>query len=108
MRRGCERLPIFEQAAWRRVNDPDWQDGLLVSVSEAGLAMLTGPQHSLLPGSRIRLRLQRRRRLQPIEVTRVDHLSGTMDLVAGEYPPPIGAGRARAPEQQGRPAAGNT
>jgi len=108
MRRGCERLPVFEQAAWRRVNDPDWQDGLLVSVSEAGLAILTGPQHSLLPGSRIRLRLQRRQRLQPVRVIRVDHLSGTMDLVAGEYASPTRTGGVGALEQQVRPASPNT
>jgi len=84
-RRGCERLPVFERTHWRREDNGQWLPGLLISVSGAGLAMLTNLHDTPQPGSRIRLRLRGRPRPKPVEVIRVDHLSGTMDLIAAEF-----------------------
>lgn len=100
-RRGCERLPIFQPASWKQENDGEWRSGLLVSVSGAGIGMLTEHQDTPLIGSRIRLRCHDRVWQKSGDVVRVDHLAGTMDLVAAEFTSSVGPGNTSCAEALG-------
>lgn len=80
-------MPVFEQARWKIDDSERWRPGLLISVSEAGLAMLTEHGETPVTGSRLHFQVGRKSWQRPLEVIRVDQLSGTMDLVAAEFDP---------------------
>ncbi len=86
-RRRSDRSPLFRHVFWRTVGEERARKGLLVGVSATGLAMLTERQDSPSPGSRITSGKRARRHRWPgtAVVTRIDHLSGLLDLVAAEY-----------------------
>lgn len=86
-RRACDRLPVFEEAKWKALDDRSWRKGFLVSVSGAGLALLTNQDETPSSGDQIQLRLRTRVWQRPARVIRIDHVSGTMDLVAAEFRP---------------------
>jgi len=87
-RRLSERMPVFERATWKREGWHDWRTGLLVNVSDSGLSFLTDPEKVPPVGRQITLRVGTRLWHRPAKVVRVDHLSGTLDLVAAEFSPP--------------------
>lgn len=80
-----EHPPACRRAHWRGDGSDTWRAGLLVGVSRAGLAIVIDHRETPPPGSRISLRLGKGEWPGPAEVVRVDHLSGTMDLVAAEF-----------------------
>lgn len=85
-RRQSHRTACSHCVFWRSANDPHHRRDLLVSLSETGFALVTAPEHAPKPGSTIACgcRSDRRAPERPAIVTRVDHISAALDLVAAE------------------------
>lgn len=85
-RRRSDRTNLFRQILWRTPDEEKARRGLLVGVSATGLAMLTEHEDSPRPGARILSGGPALRGRWPAAVvTRIDRLSGLLDLVAAEY-----------------------
>ena len=83
-RRGSERTPCFHHVSWRSEEDGKTRTDLLAAASENGIALLTERPHSPRAGETIILS----RWVKPAVVTRIDHLSGFLDLVAAQFVEP--------------------
>jgi len=86
-RRNADRVPVFDNVFWRVEGEKRFQEGVLVGVSSTGLAILTerpvtpAPGRRLVPKGRTGQHVWHRK----VVVTRVEQLSGLLDLVAAEY-----------------------
>lgn len=89
-RRDSTRVPVFDNVLWRVDGESGLREGVLVGVSTTGLAMLTERPVTPAPGRRLfpKAKIGRQAWQRAVVVTRVDHLSGLLDLVAAEYAPP--------------------
>lgn len=86
-RRGASPVPVFDNVHWRVEGESREREGVLVGVSARGLALLTERPVTPAPGRRLVPKTGGSHRAwrRPVVVTRVDHLSGLLDLVAAEY-----------------------
>jgi hypothetical protein len=86
-RRGASPVPIFDPVHWRVEGESRDREGVLVGVSARGLALLTERPVTPAPGRRLVPRTGGAHRAwrRAVVVTRVDPLSGLLDLVAAEY-----------------------
>lgn len=87
-RRESARVSLCHNIYWHRGDDTDLRSGVLVGLSASGLALLTETTDTPKPGARIvpGPRPGRGGWRRPAVVTRVERLSGLLDLVAAEYP----------------------
>ena len=92
-RRRANRTHTFDEVFWRREDDAKCRRGILVGVSQTGLALVTEHGHAIRAGMPITPNKDARngRWSEPVVVTRVDRLSDMLDLVAAEYPSPAPA-----------------
>ncbi len=89
-RRAAERMACWKRILWRIDGDERSRDGLLVSASERGLAMLTDRPDSPPVGVHISLGPRSRPWARTARIIRVEPVSTTTNRVAAEFtlPPP--------------------
>ena len=91
-RRRSERTVLFTDVFWREERNGKAHRGVVVGVSQHGLAMLTDYQTTPRPGARLVPGKHRQyaRWLQTAVVTRTESLSDALDLVTATFPAPGG------------------
>ncbi len=86
-RRRARRTQLFSEVLWHNESESTARRGILVGVSDTGLALVTDHRIVPRPGARIVPEKKRahRRWGEPVVVTRIDRLSDELDLVAAKY-----------------------
>ncbi len=90
-RRAARRTFLFEEVLWRGESDKEAHRGILVGVSDTGLALLADRRDAPRPGTRLvssRADGQKRWR-RAVVVQRVEAISENFGLVCGRF---VGAG----------------
>jgi hypothetical protein len=88
-RRRARRTYLFDQVFWNRDHEPKCQRGILVGVSDTGLALVVEHRQASRPGMCLKPTTKKPNEhwCELAVVTRVDELSETLDLVTAAFPP---------------------
>ncbi len=102
-RRAARRTFLFEEVFWRAETDTKAHRGILVGVSDTGLALLTDRQEAPRPGTRfVSSRTDKQKRWRrAVVVQRVEPISENLGLVCGRY---AGAGAHESRNERNRDA----
>ncbi len=89
-RRAARRTFLFEEVLWRSETDTKAHRGILVGVSDTGLALLADREDAPRPGTRfVSSRTDKQKRWRrAVVVQRVEAISENLGLVCGRYAVP--------------------
>lgn len=84
-RRSSERTALYKKVKWQDESGDGERNGMLIGISETGLALLTDSEDTPNLGALVRLKTGKRRWNRRVQVIRVDLVSAGSNLVAAEF-----------------------